>query len=137
MKLINMRNRGAMMSDPTIREGFVQGSVARVSRLRAPTSPAQWQAFGRRHRYAGRRRFGEASRSNQAQMEKSKERICGFAPNAKQKTRASSARTAAKRARTEAAGFAHAALRTAATSALTAASRDRLTTSNAQTAAMR
>ena len=27
-KLINMRNKGAMLSDPTIREGFVQGSVA-------------------------------------------------------------------------------------------------------------
>lgn len=26
--LINMRNRGAMMSDPTIREGFVQSSIA-------------------------------------------------------------------------------------------------------------
>ncbi|MCL1914119.1 MAG: SPFH domain-containing protein [Eubacteriaceae bacterium] len=28
-KLINMRNEGAMLSDPTIREGFVQGSIAR------------------------------------------------------------------------------------------------------------
>lgn len=28
-KLINMRNEGAMLSDPTIREGYVQGSVAR------------------------------------------------------------------------------------------------------------
>lgn len=27
-KLINMRNKGAMMSDPTIREGFVQSSIA-------------------------------------------------------------------------------------------------------------
>lgn len=27
-KLINMRNQGAMMSDPTVREGFVQSSVA-------------------------------------------------------------------------------------------------------------
>lgn len=27
-KLINMRNKGAMLADPTIREGFVQGSVA-------------------------------------------------------------------------------------------------------------
>ena len=26
--LINMRNRGAMLSDPTIREGYVQGSIA-------------------------------------------------------------------------------------------------------------
>lgn len=28
-KLINMRNQGAMLQDPTIREGFVQGSIAR------------------------------------------------------------------------------------------------------------
>lgn len=28
-KLINMRNAGAMLSDPTIREGYVQGAVAR------------------------------------------------------------------------------------------------------------
>lgn len=28
-KLINMRNEGAMLSDPTIREGYVQGAVAR------------------------------------------------------------------------------------------------------------
>lgn len=28
-KLINMRNQGAMLSDPTIREGYVQGAMAR------------------------------------------------------------------------------------------------------------
>ena len=28
-KLINMRNQGAMMGDPTIREGFVQSSIAK------------------------------------------------------------------------------------------------------------
>lgn len=28
-KLINMRNRGAMLGDPVVREGYVQGSVAR------------------------------------------------------------------------------------------------------------
>lgn len=28
-KLINMRNQGAMLSDPSVREGYVQGSVAR------------------------------------------------------------------------------------------------------------
>jgi membrane protease subunit (stomatin/prohibitin family) len=28
-QLINMRNQGAMLGDPTIREGFVQGSIAR------------------------------------------------------------------------------------------------------------
>lgn len=28
-KLINMRNQGAMLSDPTVREGYVQGAIAR------------------------------------------------------------------------------------------------------------
>lgn len=28
-KLLNMRNEGAMLSDPTVREGYVQGAVAR------------------------------------------------------------------------------------------------------------
>ncbi len=28
-ELINMRNKGAMLSDPTVREGYVQGSIAR------------------------------------------------------------------------------------------------------------
>ena len=28
-KLINMRNQGAMLSDPSVREGYVQGAVAR------------------------------------------------------------------------------------------------------------
>jgi len=28
-KLINMRNQGAMLQDPTVREGYVQGSIAR------------------------------------------------------------------------------------------------------------
>jgi membrane protease subunit (stomatin/prohibitin family) len=28
-KLINMRNQGAMLGDPSVREGYVQGSVAR------------------------------------------------------------------------------------------------------------
>ena len=27
-KLLNMRNEGAMLSDPTVREGYVQGAVA-------------------------------------------------------------------------------------------------------------
>ena len=28
-KLINMRNQGAMLSDPSVREGYVQGAIAR------------------------------------------------------------------------------------------------------------
>lgn len=44
-KLINMRNQGAMLSDPNVREGYVQGSVAVVWRLLVPTLPAVWQAL--------------------------------------------------------------------------------------------
>lgn len=29
VKLINMRNEGAMLGDPSVREGYVQGSIAR------------------------------------------------------------------------------------------------------------
>ena len=29
VKLINMRNQGAMLGDPNVREGYVQGSIAR------------------------------------------------------------------------------------------------------------
>ena len=37
--LINMRNQGAMMSDPTVREGYVQSSIAKGMQLPAPTPP--------------------------------------------------------------------------------------------------
>ena len=44
-KLINMRNQGAMLGDPNVREGYVQGAVARG--MEAPTqtavSPASWE----------------------------------------------------------------------------------------------
>ena len=43
-KLINMRNQGAMMSDPTIREGYVQSAVA--AGLQAAGSNANGAAAG-------------------------------------------------------------------------------------------
>ncbi len=43
-KLINMRNQGAMMSDPTIREGYVQSAVA--SGMQAAGSNANGAAAG-------------------------------------------------------------------------------------------
>lgn len=72
MKLINMRNRGAMMSDPTIREGFVQGSVARGIEAAGSNQSGAMAGFlgvgiGMQ---AGGGFVGEASRSNQAQMER-------------------------------------------------------------------
>lgn len=39
-KLINMRNQGAMLSDAAVREGYVQGSIARGMKQPAPTQAA-------------------------------------------------------------------------------------------------
>lgn len=44
-KLINMRNQGAMLSDPTVREGFVQGSIARGLEAAGSNSAGSAQAF--------------------------------------------------------------------------------------------
>lgn len=44
-KLINMRNQGAMLGDPAVREGYVQGSVARGWKRPVPMQTARWQAL--------------------------------------------------------------------------------------------
>ena len=44
-KLINMRNQGAMLSDPTIREGYVQGSIARGMEAAGSNSAGAATAF--------------------------------------------------------------------------------------------
>ena len=44
-KLINMRNQGAMLSDATIREGFVQGSIARGMEAAGSNSAGAATAF--------------------------------------------------------------------------------------------
>ena len=44
-KLINMRNQGAMMSDPTIREGFVQSSVAQCIQAAGSNTSGAGNAF--------------------------------------------------------------------------------------------
>ena len=44
-KLINMRNQGAMLSDATIREGYVQGSVARGMEAAGSNSAGAAQTF--------------------------------------------------------------------------------------------
>lgn len=43
--LINMRNQGAMMSDPTIREGYVQGAVAKGLQNAGSNTAGAGQAF--------------------------------------------------------------------------------------------
>ena len=44
-KLINMRNQGAMLSDPSVREGYVQGAMARGVEAAGSNSAGAAQAF--------------------------------------------------------------------------------------------
>ncbi len=44
-ELINMRNKGAMLGDPSVREGYVQGSVARGIEAAGSNSAGSAQAF--------------------------------------------------------------------------------------------
>ncbi|MDD2955018.1 MAG: SPFH domain-containing protein [Oscillospiraceae bacterium] len=69
-KLINMRNQGAMLSDPGVREGYVQGSVARGMEAAGSNQQGAAAAFmgmgvGMQ---AGGGFMGAASASNQQQM---------------------------------------------------------------------
>lgn len=70
-KLINMRNEGAMLSDPTVREGYVQGAVARGLEAAGSNSAGAAAAFmgmgvGMN---AGGNFLGNASNANMAQMQ--------------------------------------------------------------------
>lgn len=70
-KLINMRNQGAMLSDPTIREGYVQGSIARGMEAAGSNSAGAAAAFmgmGVGMNAAGGF-MGSASAANMAQMQ--------------------------------------------------------------------
>ena len=70
-KLINMRNQGAMMSDPTIREGFVQSSVAQGMQA-AGSNPngamAGFMGMGMGMNAAGEF-MNQASQTNMQQMQ--------------------------------------------------------------------
>lgn len=70
-KLINIRNKGAMLSDATIREGYVQGAVAGGLEAAGSNTAGAAQAFmgmGMGMQSAGNF-MGAASASNQAQMQ--------------------------------------------------------------------
>lgn len=70
-QLINMRNQGAMLSDPSIREGYVQGAVARGLEAAGSNTAGASQAFmamGMGMNGTGNF-MGTASASNQAQMQ--------------------------------------------------------------------
>lgn len=70
-KLINMRNQGAMLSDPTIREGYVQGALARgmeAAGSNANGSMAGFMGVGMGMNTAGNM-MGAASAANMQQMQ--------------------------------------------------------------------
>ena len=69
-KLINMRNQGAMLGDPSVREGYMQGAVGRGIEAAGSNTGGAMQAFmgmGMGMNQAGDV-LGQASASNQAQM---------------------------------------------------------------------
>lgn len=73
-ELINMRNKGAMLGDPSVREGYVQGSVARGIEAAGSNEGGATNSFlgmgmGMQ---AGGGFMGAASESNQRQMEQQK-----------------------------------------------------------------
>ena len=71
-ELINMRNKGAMLGDPSVREGYVQGSVARgleAAGSNAGGSATAFMGMGMGMN-AGGGFMASASASNQAQMER-------------------------------------------------------------------
>ncbi|MDL2232634.1 SPFH domain-containing protein, partial [Ruminococcaceae bacterium OttesenSCG-928-L11] len=73
-KLIDMRNQGAMLSDPSIREGYMQGSVARGIEAAGSNKAGATQGFmgvGMGMNMGGGYMSG-ASAANQAQMEREK-----------------------------------------------------------------
>ncbi len=75
-ELINMRNKGAMLGDPSVREGYVQGSVARGMEAAGSNEGGATGAFvgmglGMQ---AGGGFVGAASQSNQEQIRQEQER---------------------------------------------------------------
>jgi len=90
-KLIEMRNKGAMLGDPAVREGYVQGSVARGienAGSNASGSAAAFMGVGLGMN-AGGNFMGAASQSNQAQMQQQQQKaaenswicVCGTSNN--------------------------------------------------------
>lgn len=69
-RLIHMRNEGAMLGDPSVREGYVQGAVARGMQAAGSNSGGAMAGFMGMNMAmnAGGSVMGAASASNQAQM---------------------------------------------------------------------
>lgn len=70
-KLINMRNQGAMLGDPSVREGYVQGAMARGMEEAGKNPNGAMSGFmgvGMGMNASGNY-FGQASQTNQQQMQ--------------------------------------------------------------------
>ncbi len=75
-ELINMRNRGAMLGDPTVREGYVQGAVAegmRAAGSNANGAATAYMGMGMAMNTTGNF-MGAASAANAQQMQMQRER---------------------------------------------------------------
>ena len=117
-KLIQMRNEGAMMSDPSIREGYVQGAMARSMEKAAANPNGAMNGFMgvQMGMNAFGSSFASASASNQQQMQQA---------SAEPRIAVNSVRTAAARNRKrQENGSAHAERRIPASSARTAENQD-------------
>lgn len=76
-ELINMRNKGAMLGDPSVREGYVQGSIARGIEAAGSNEAGSAQTFmgmGMGMQTSGGF-MGAASESNQKQMEAERNKV--------------------------------------------------------------
>lgn len=92
-ELINMRNQGAMLSDATIREGYVQGSIARGMEAAGSNSAGATTGFmgmglGMQ---AGGGFMSAASQTNAMQMQMQNQRSQNAAPAVSSPVQASSA----------------------------------------------
>lgn len=80
-ELINMRNKGAMLSDASVREGYVQGSIARGLEAAGSNTSGAAQAFmGMGMGMQGAGAFMDAaSQTNMAQMQQQQKQSAGSA----------------------------------------------------------
>ncbi|MBQ9098743.1 MAG: SPFH domain-containing protein [Clostridia bacterium] len=80
-KLINMRNQGAMLGDAAVREGYVQGAMARgfeAAGSNANGSATAFMGMGMGMNAAGG--FGAFSETNRAQMQQQQQQAAKAAP---------------------------------------------------------
>ncbi|MEG7530506.1 MAG: SPFH domain-containing protein [Hungatella sp.] len=106
-KLINMRNQGAMLSDPGVREGYVQGSIARgmeAAGSNANGSMAGFMGMGVGMNATGGF-MGAASNNNMQQMQMNQAQMNQTQMNQAQMNQAAGQTPAAVQAAAPAAGW--------------------------------